>query len=467
MRSYDEQRQQNTPQGASVQKVAVKPREAGERGPSSLSAQGQTPSCEDSTTLLEEVLQRENLLWALYRVESNKGAPGVDGVTVEQLRSYVQTHWADIRQQLLTGTYKPQPVRRVEIPKPGGGKRKLGIPAVVDRLIQQALLQVLNPIFDPTFSPSSFGFRPGRRAQDAVLKAQEYIREGYAWTVDMDLAAFFDRVNHDMLMARVARKVKDKRVLRLIRAYLNAGVLENGVVVKSEEGTPQGGPLSPLLANILLDDFDRELTKRGHKFVRYADDCNVYVKSRRAGERVTASLTKYLEEDLKLKVNWDKSAVDRPQKRKFLGFSFLYGKQAPIRLADKTIERFRDKVRQITSRTRSMPLSERIRQLNTYMMGWVAYFRLAQMKQHCDRFDEWIRRRLRMCIWKQWKRIKTRYTKLRALGQPEWVVHMMANSRRGPWLMAKNLNNVMDKTYFEALGLKSLQERYLQLRSVS
>ena len=262
-------------------------------------------------------------------------------------------------------------------------------------------------------------------------------------------------------------KVRDKRVLRLIRMYLNAGVLENGVVVRSEEGTPQGGPLSPLLANILLDDFDRELTKRGHKFVRYADDCNVYVKSRRAGERVMASLTKYLEEGLKLKVNREKSAVDRPQKRKLPGFSFLYGKQALIRLADKTIERFRDKVCQVTNRTRSMRLSERIRQLNTYMMGWVAYFRLAQMKGHCERFDEWVRRRLRMCIWKQWKRVKTRYTKLRTLGQPERLVHVMANSRRGPWFMAKNLNQVMDKAYFEALGLRSLQERYLQLRSVS
>ncbi|MDQ0189853.1 group II intron reverse transcriptase/maturase [Alicyclobacillus cycloheptanicus] len=467
MRSYDEQRQQNIPQGASIQRVAVKPREAGERGPSSSSAQGQTPSCEDSTNLLERMLQRENMLLALKRVESNKGAPGTDGVTVEQLRSYVQMHWADIRQQLLTGAYKPQPVRRVEIPKPGGGMRKLGIPTVLDRLIQQALLQVLTPIFDSGFSPNSFGFRPGRKAHDAVKKAQEYIREGYAWTVDMDLAAFFDRVNHDMLMARVARKVEDKRILKLIRAYLNAGVLENGVVVRSEEGTPQGGPLSPLLANILLDDFDQELTKRGHKFVRYADDCNIYVKSRRAGERVMTSLTRYLEEDPKLKVNRDKSAVDRPQRRKFLGFSFLYGKQAPIRLADRTIERFKDRVRQMTSRTRSMPLSERIRQLNAYIMGWVAYFRVAQMKGHCERLDEWIRRRLRMCIWKQWKRVKTRYRKLRALEQPEWIVHMMANSRRGPWLMAKNLNKAMDKTYFEALGLKSLKERYLELRGVS
>ncbi len=467
MRSHDEQRQQNPPQGASDQRLAVKPREAGTRGPSSSTAQVLPPSCEGHTDLLEQVLARENLLAALKRVEANKGAPGVDGVTVEDLRSYVQTHWADIRQQMLTGTYKPQPVRRVEIPKPGGGKRKLGIPSVIDRLIQQALLQVLNPIFDPDFSPYSYGFRPGRSAQEAVRKAQEYIREGYAWTVDLDLAAFFDRVNHDMLMARVARKIKDKRVLRLIRAYLTAGVMEHGVVVRNEEGTPQGGPLSPLLANILLDDFDRELTKRGHKFVRYADDCNVYVKSRRAGERVMASLTTYLEKGLKLKVNREKSEVDRPQRRKFLGFSFLYGKQVPIRLADKTIERFKERIRQITNRTRSTPLAERIRQLNAYLMGWVAYFRLAQMKGHCERFDEWIRRRLRMCIWKQWKRVRTRYRELRALGQPERVVHMTANSRRGPWFMARILNPIMDKAYFDALGLKSLQERYLQLRGVS
>ncbi|WP_082685760.1 group II intron reverse transcriptase/maturase [Ferroacidibacillus organovorans] len=465
MRSYDEQRQQKTPQGALDQEVAVKPQGTGTQGLSSSSAQGQIPTCEGKALLLESVLERSNMLQALDRVESNKGASGVDGVDVKSLRNYVVEHWAGIRQQLLAGTYKPQPVRRVEIPKSGGGKRGLGIPTVIDRLIQQALLQVLTPIFDPTFSEHSYGFRPGRKAHDAVIQAQGYIQAGYRWTVDMDLEKFFDRVNHDILMSRVARKVKDKRVLKLIRAYLNAGVMVNGIATRTELGTPQGGPLSPLLANIVLDDFDKELIRRGHKFVRYADDCNIYVKSRRAGERVKASLTKYLEDNLKLRVNRDKSAVDRPWKRKFLGYSFLSQKRAPIRLADKTIERFKDRVREITNRTRSMPLQERIRQLNAYILGWVAYFRLAEMKGHCQRFDAWIRRRLRMCIWKQWKRVRTRICELRALKQPEWVVFMMANSRRGSWEMARNLNNAMDKTYFEELGLRSLQERYLQLRS--
>lgn len=465
MRSRDGQRQQNTPRGALVQQVAVKPQRAEQRGLSPLPAQVETLPCEGNISLLERMLERDNLLRALKRVEANKGAPGVDGVDVKSLRTYVSEHWADIRQQLLTGTYKPQPVRRVQIPKPGGGQRGLGIPTVLDRLIQQALLQVLTPIFDPEFSPYSYGFRPRKSAHDAVLQAQAHIQEGYRFTVDMDLEKFFDRVNHDILMSRVARKVKDKRVLKLIRTYLNAGVMDNGVAVRTEEGTPQGGPLSPLLANILLDDFDRELVRRGHRFVRYADDCNIYVKSRRAGERVKASLTRYLETVLKLKVNREKSAVDRPWKRKFLGYSFRVGRQAPIRLADRTIERFKERVREITSRTRSMPMQERIRRLNAYLMGWVAYFRLAEMKGHCVQFDKWIRRRLRMCIWKQWKRVKTRIKKLRALGQPDWVAFMMANSRRGCWEMARNLNNAMDTSYFEELGLRSLQKRYLELRS--
>ncbi|QQE81414.1 group II intron reverse transcriptase/maturase [Alicyclobacillus sp. SO9] len=341
----------------------------------------------------------------------------------------------------------------------------LTVPTVLDRLIQQALLQILTPLFDPAFSPFSYGFRPRRKAHDAVLQAQAYIQEGYRWTVDMDLEKFFDRVNHDILMSRVARKVQDKRILKLIRAYLKAGIMENGVAVRSEEGTPQGGPLSPLLANILLDDFDRELTKRGHRFVRYADDCNVYVKSRRAGERVKESLTKYLEGTLKLKVNREKSDVGRPWKRKFLGYSFRSHKRAPIRLADKTIQRFKERVREITSRTRSMSIHERIRKLNAYVLGWASYFRLAEMKTHCKRFDDWIRRRLRMCIWKQWKRVRTWIRELRALGQPEWIVFMIANSRRGYWEMARNLNNAMNKTYFEQLGLRSVEERYLELRS--
>ncbi|MBF8376831.1 group II intron reverse transcriptase/maturase [Alicyclobacillus mali] len=467
MRSYGGHRQQKTPQGALNRKEAVKPQGSGYQGPSSSLAQIETPSSGTETSLLEKMLERGNMLEALRRVESNKGAPGVDGVTVAELRSYVQTHWAEVRQQLLEGTYKPQPVRRVEIPKPGGGVRGLGIPTVMDRLIQQALLQVLNPIFDPGFSENSFGFRPGRSAHDALRRAQEHIRAGYRWAVDLDLAKFFDRVNHDMLMARVARKVRDKRVLKLIRSYLEAGVMMNGVVVRNEEGTPQGGPLSPLLANIMLDDFDKELERRGHRFARYADDCNVYVGSKRAGERVMASLTRYLEETLKLKVNQEKSAVDRPWRLKFLGYSFLADEDATLRLAPKTVERFKERIRELTSRSRSMSIQERIRKVNAYILGWVAYYRLAAMKMHCMRFDAWIRRRVRMCIWKQWKRVRTRYRELRALGIAEEIVHMTANSRRGSWFMARILNRILDRGYLTKLGLRSMYTRYLELRSVS
>ncbi|TCJ81754.1 UNVERIFIED_ORG: group II intron reverse transcriptase/maturase, partial [Anoxybacillus amylolyticus] len=299
--------------------------------------------------LLERILARDNLITALKRVEANQGAPGIDGVSTDQLRDYIRAHWSTIRAQLLAGTYRPAPVRRVEIPKPGGGTRQLGIPTVVDRLIQQAILQELTPIFDPDFSPSSFGFRPGRNAHDAVRQAQGYIQEGYRYVVDMDLEKFFDRVNHDILMSRVARKVRDKRVLKLIRAYLQAGVMIEGVKVQTEEGTPQGGPLSPLLANILLDDLDKELEKRGLKFCRYADDCNIYVKSLRAGQRVKQSIQRFLEKTLKLKVNEEKSAVDRPWKRAFLGFRFTPERKARIRLAPRSIQRLKQRIRQLTN----------------------------------------------------------------------------------------------------------------------
>ena len=321
------------------------------------------------------------MLQALQRVERNQGAPGIDGMTVKDLRQYVKENWLNTKEQLLKGTYKPKPVRRVEIPKPGGGIRLLGIPTVVDRLIQQALTQVLTPIFDPGFSPYSYGFRPGKRAHDAVRQAQDYIQQGYKVVVDTDLAQFFDRVNHDILMAKVARKVKDKRVLKLIRTYLESGVLLNGIVVASGEGTPQGGPASPLLANIMLDDFDRELTRRGHKFVRYADDCNIYVKSFRAGQRVLNSITQYLEGKLKLKVNQEKSAVGRPWKRKFLGFSFYTGKQVGIRLAPKTIERLKNKIRELTQRSQPIPLEWRVERISQYLKGWLGYFALADAKK--------------------------------------------------------------------------------------
>jgi group II intron reverse transcriptase/maturase len=328
----------------------------------------------------------------------------------------------------------------------------------MDRFLQQALLQVMTPIFDGGFSWYSYGFRPGKRAHEAVWQAQQFIRQGYRWVVDMDLEKFFDRVNHDILMARVARKVQDKRVLKLIRACLNAGVMVNGAVHETEEGTPQGGPLSPLLANILLDDLDKELARRGLRFVRYADDCNIFVASNRAGERVMESVIRFVEGKLKLKVNREKSAVDRPWKRKFLGFSFLSNQQGTIRLAPKTIDRFKERIRAITSRTRPVSMEQRIEELNHYIMGWVGYFHIASAKNHCESLDQWIRRRLRMCLWKQWKRVRTRCRELRALGVPEFAVRAMANSRRGAWEMSRNLNNALDTSYWEEQGLKSLTD---------
>lgn len=463
MRSRGKQRKQQTSREGSQQRAAVKPPEyAGV--PSSSPAQVDNFSREDRKDLLENMLEGKNMRLAYKRVVQNKGAPGVDGVTVEQLREHLWECWEFVKEHLQKGTYKPAPVKRVEIPKPGGGVRLLGIPTVMDRLIQQALLQVMTPIFDPYFSPNSFGFRPGKRAHDAIKQAQNYIREGHRWVVDMDLEKFFDRVNHDILMSRVARKVKDKRILKLIRAYLNAGAMEQGITKSTTEGTPQGGPLSPLLANILLDDLDKELSERGHRFVRYADDCNIFVRSKRAGIRIMESITNYVEGKLKLKVNRDKSAVDRPWKRKLLGISFLSNKEATIRLAPKTIERFRERIREVTSRTRPLSMDERIKRLNRYLMGWIGYFQIASAKQHCEKLDKWIRRRLRMCLWKQWKRVRTRLRKLRALGVPDWAAFKMANSRRGPWEMSRNINNALDNSYWNNQGLKSLLARYLDLR---
>lgn len=416
--------------------------------------------------LMEQVVSRENMLKALKRVESNRGAPGVDGVTVETFRDQIRSGWPGTREQLLNGTYKPQPVKRVEIPKPGGGVRLLGIPTLMDRLIQQAFLQVLTPIFDPEFSDHSYGFRPGRRAHDAVRKARDYVEEGYGWVVDIDLERFFDRVNHDMLMARVARKVEDKRVLKVIRGFLQSGVMVNGVVMDTGEGTPQGGPLSPLLANILLDDLDRELTGRGHRFVRYADDCNIYVRSHRAGQRVLESVCSFLEKRLKLRVNEAKTKVDRPTRSKFLGFSMWkrHG-QVRIRLAKDSLGRVKDRIREMTARRHSQNMNARIARLNGYLRGWLGYFALADTPSVFRDLDGWIRRRLRMLLWRQWKRVRTRYRELRNLGLPEWVVSQLANTRKGCWRIAAGpLSSALPSTYWEALGLLSLRNRYQLLR---
>ena len=406
------------------------------------------------------------MLRALHRVERNGGAPGVDGMTVEELRPFLRAHWEQIRKDLLQGCYTPQPVRRVEIPKPNGGVRHLGVPVVLDRLIEQALLQVLTPIFDPHFSEQSYGYRPGRRAHDAVRRAQAYVRGGARWVVDLDLDRFFDRVNHDMVMARVARRVRDKRVLKLLRAYLNAGVMVNGVVVETFEGTPQGGSLSPLLGNILLDDLDRELERRGHRFCRYADDCNIYVDSRRAAERVLASVIQFIENRLKLRVNQAKSAVDRVYRRVILGFTFLPGPAAKIRIAPEALQKAKATLRDLTRRTRSQSMTSRIEAVNAYLRGWIGYFALAETPSVITALEEWVRRRLRLCLWAQWPRVRARYRRLRQLGMPEHSARALANARRGPWRMAgKALSWFLDKTFWRQQGLGSVTEQYHRLRA--
>lgn len=417
--------------------------------------------------LWERVWARPNLLTALKRVESNRGAPGIDGMTVAQLRPYLKEHWLEIREALDSGKYRPSPVRRVEIPKPDGGVRELGIPTVLDRFLQQAMAQVLTPLFEPRFSPHSYGFRPGRSAHDAVKQAQAYVAEGYDWAVDIDLEKFFDRVNHDLLMARAARVVKDKRVLKLIRAYLESGVMLNGVVMDTEEGTPQGGPLSPLLSNIMLDDLDKELEKRGHRFVRYADDCNIYVQSQRAGERVLDSVRQFLERKLKLKVNPKKSKVDRVQRVKLLGFSFYKRKGAVlIRVATRTVARYRDKLRRLTRRTRSGRLEDIIREVNQATNGWVGYFRLADTPSVFADLDSWLRRRLRQLVWKRWKRGRTRYRELVKLGVPRERAALGAIGT-SPWHMAATpvVNEALSNAYWRNSGLTSMVERYRELRS--
>lgn len=428
--------------------------------PASESGKNDMQGVEDD--LLERILSRDNLNLAYRRVKANRGSHGVDGMVVDELLPYLKQHGETIRQRILAGEYDPQPVRRVEIPKPDGGVRLLGIPTVVDRLIQQAIAQELNKIFDPDFSENSFGFRPNKSAHQAIMVARSYIEQGYHWTVDIDLEKFFDRVNHDKLMSLVARKVKDKRVLKLIRRYLESGIMLNGVKVKSEEGTPQGGPLSPLLANIMLDDLDQELERRGHKFCRYADDCNIYVKSKKAGERVMESITNYVEEVLKLKINRTKSAVDKPSKRKFLGFSF-YTKKGVARnfIHKKPIQRFKKKVKEITARSKGKSMEWRKEALNHLITGWINYFRIADMKAIAGELDQWIRRRIRMCYWKQWKKIGTKHDNLVKLGIDTSKAWEFANTRKGYWRISHSyiLSTSLTNKYLEEQGFLSLTER--------
>lgn len=411
--------------------------------------------------LMEEVCGRDNCLRALKRVKSNRGSAGIDGMTVGQLPVYLKEHWPTIRDQLLKGTYKPQPGKRVEIAKPDGGMRQLGIPTVLDRMVQQAVMQVLQGRWDAEFSEHSHGFRPGRSAHQAVAKAQKYIAEGRGWVVDLDLEKFFDRVNHDRLMKSLSLRIADQRMLRLIGAFLKAGVMENGLVSAVDEGTPQGGPLSPLLSNIVLDELDRELEQRGHRFVRYADDCNIYVSSRAAGQRVKRSITGFITRRLKLRVNEQKSAVARPMERKFLGFSFNR-RGTKRRIAAKALERFKQRVRELTSRTQGISMQQRQKALADYLRGWKSYFGFCQTPSVLRSLDHWLRRRLRAVIWKQAKRGPVRYKRLCEQGIETALAARAASSALGPWRMA---NSVVVKTafsnaYFDSLAIPRLYVDY-------
>ncbi len=415
--------------------------------------------------LMEEGLRRENLIAAHARVVANGGGPGIDGMTVEALEDNCREHWPRIREELLSGRYQPRPVRKVETPKPGGGVRMLGIPTVLDRMIQQALLQVLTPIFDPTFSTDSYGFRPGRSAHQAVGRAREHIAAGHRWVVDLDLAKFFDTVNHDVLMHRVAQRVRDKRVLQRIGRYLRAGMLEGGLVSPRTEGTPQGGPLSPLLSNVLLDELDKELERRGHRFVRYADDCNVYVRSQTAGERVMASLERFLEKQLRLKVNRDKSAVARPWNRGFLGYSVTVDRQPKRKVAPASIARLKQKLRAKLRPGRGQSLARTITEIGPLLRGGIAYYRLAETQGSLELLDQWVRRKLRVIWWRQWKRGRTRFEKRRALGTASERARLSARNGRGPWWNAgaSHMNEAAPTRWLRGLGLVSLLDEQRRL----
>jgi RNA-directed DNA polymerase len=437
-------------------------RKTGGEGSESLRTTNAPESPARTNPTMEEIVERENLKEALRRVKANKGGPGVDGITFGQIDDHLKQHWPAIREQLLNGTYRPQPVKRVEIPKPDGGVRKLGIPTVLDRFIQQAVMQVLQQRWDPEFSDHSYGFRPRKSAHQAIAKAQQYIAAGCSWVVDLDLEKFFDRVNHDRLMARIAKRVDDKRLLKLIRGFLNAGVMENGLLGPSVEGTPQGGPLSPLLSNVVLDELDRELERRGHRHVRYADDCNIYVRSERAGHRVMKSITRFITQRLKLQVNETKSAVARPQERKFLGFSFTDDLGIRRAIAPKALERFKDKIREITRQAKGVSIETTVKRLATYMVGWRGYFGFCETPEVLISLTRWVRLRLRCALWRQWKTPRRRRAALLQLGvRPRLAAHT-AGSGRGPWYLAraKALSVGASNAYFRSLGLPSLFENY-------
>ncbi len=421
---------------------------------------GETPSPE-FVSLIERLVERENMTSAYKRVMRNKGAAGIDGMTVDDLKAYLHQHWPGIKASLLSGEYMPQAVRGVEIPKPSGGMRQLGIPGVLDRLIQQALHQVLNPLFDPHFSSSSYGFRAGRSAHDALLQARRYQSDGRRWVVDMDLAKFFDEVNHDVLMSKIAKVVKDKQVLRLLRRYLRSGVMRGGVATQRIKGTPQGSPLSPLLSNIMLDELDKELEKRGHAFCRYADDCNIYVRSRKAGERVLRSISHFVEAKLRLRINHGKSAVDRTHRRDFLGYSFTFHKQPRLRVPKESVQRFKSKAKVLFRQGRGRNLGRFIADnLNPLIRGWVNYFHLTETRGFAEELDGWIRRRLRLILWRQWKRSYTKMKKLMAAGLSETHAVISAFNGRGPWWNSgrSHMNLAFPKKYFDAHGLVSMLE---------
>lgn len=418
--------------------------------------------------LMEAVVAAGNMRDALRKVRSNKGSPGVDGMTVGQLEAHLREAWPKLREELLSGGYRPSPIRRVDIPKPDGGTRQLGIPTVVDRLVQQSLLQVLEPLYDPTFSSNSYGFRPGKSAYQALEAARQHVAAGYDWVVDLDLEKFFDRVNHDILMGRLAKRIGDKRVLRLIRRYLEAGILTDGVAIARDEGTPQGGPLSPLLANILLDDLDKELEKRGHRFCRYADDCNIYVQSERAGNRIMDCVTRFLERKLKLRVNKSKSAVARPKARKFLGQRVLGGRDHTyLGVHPKSVLRAKKRIRQTTKRNRGVSLGQILRELAWFTNGWVAYHRHARCSELLKRLDEWIRRRIRVYIWKQWKTWRNRAEQMRKAGVPRILAYGVAHNNEGPWKSAGTpaMTRAVTNARLNNMGFHSLHERYVALNT--